>query len=282
MIEPWPEATRYPGGAGPVRTRHAFSFAGHYDPANTGFGVLSACNEELLEPGAGFEEHPHRDTEIVTWVIEGTLEHRGGDGSAQVLGPGDVQRLSAAGGVRHSECNAGPGPLRFLQMWLHPDTYGGAPDYAWARTPAPPGRPGLVPLVSGRGPGAVLSLRQRAAALYAARPAGPDTRALPDAPFVYVHVLSGGVRLTEAVPGTPRAPGVTVAPGVTAAPGPGHVRPGPGQVPRGPGPVPIGPDSVRLGPGDAARVTDARGLRARTDGPAEYLVWEMHATPSYG
>jgi redox-sensitive bicupin YhaK (pirin superfamily) len=219
-----------------VRTRHAFSFGAHYDPGNVGFGLLAACNEETLDPGAGFAEHPHRDTEIVTWVLDGALEHQDATGATSRLAAGDLQWLSAAGGVRHSERNAGPGPLRFLQMWLQPDTYGGTPRYAAVTGPVPAG-PGLRPLASGL-PGATapVRLRQQAAALHGARPAGAEEYTLPDAPYLYVHVARGGVTLTA-------------GPGETAV----------------------------LGPGDAARITGARGVRARSAGPAEFLVWEMHS-----
>ncbi|MYS24114.1 hypothetical protein GA0115240_16071, partial [Streptomyces sp. DvalAA-14] len=145
-------------GAG-IETRHAFSFGAHYDPDNVRFGLLLACNEERLAPGAGFAEHPHRDTEIVTWVLEGELEHRDGAGRTVRLGPGGLQRLSAGSGVRHEERNAGCTPLRFLQMWLHPDTFGGPPDYTAVPDPAPPG-PGLRLLASGA-PGAAPPVRLR-------------------------------------------------------------------------------------------------------------------------
>src|SRR5689334_8008817 len=120
---------RYRGGepAAGNETWHAFSFGAHYDPDNVGFGLLSACNEEHLAPGAGFAEHPHRDVEIVTWVVEGVLEHRDSAGHFGIVRPGQAQRLSAGSGVRHTENNAEEGPLRFVQMWLHPQVLGGAP-----------------------------------------------------------------------------------------------------------------------------------------------------------
>lgn len=130
MIDVRRGADRYSGGepdAG-IDTRHAFSFAGFYDPGNVRFGPLVACNEERLAPGAGFAEHAHRDTEIVTWVIEGELEHRDAGGRVARLLAGDAQLLGARGGVRHEERNAGSGPLRFLQMWLEPDVFGGRPN----------------------------------------------------------------------------------------------------------------------------------------------------------
>ncbi|BFO21144.1 hypothetical protein SHKM778_75320 [Streptomyces sp. KM77-8] len=103
---------RYQGGdpAAGIETRHAFSFGPHYDPDNLRFGAVIACNEEHLAPGAGFDEHPHSHTEIVTWVIEGELTHQDSTGRETVIHPGDVQHLSAASGVRHVERNAGPAP----------------------------------------------------------------------------------------------------------------------------------------------------------------------------
>lgn len=189
---------RYSGGepeAG-VGTRHAFSFAGFYDPDNVRFGLLVACNEEGLAPGAGFAEHTHRDTEIVTWVTEGELEHRDGAGRVARLRAGDAQLLSSGGGVRHVERNVGSGPLRFLQMWLHPDVFGGEPGYTAVTAPAAPG-PGLTLLASGAPDASPpLRLRQQAAALFVGRPTGPDQVRLPAAPFRYLHVVSGAVRLS--------------------------------------------------------------------------------------
>lgn len=126
---------RYPGGdpAAGITSRHAFSFGPHYDPDNLRFGALLACNEERLAPGAGFDEHPHSHTEIVTWVVEGELTHRDSTGHETVVRAGDVQRLSAAGGVRHVERNDAAVPLTFVQMWLAPLDPGGDPAYEIVR-----------------------------------------------------------------------------------------------------------------------------------------------------
>ncbi|MEU5187488.1 pirin family protein [Streptomyces klenkii] len=163
-----------------IETRHAFSFSGFYDPDNVRFGPLAACNEERLAPGAGFAEHPHRDVELVTWVIEGELTHEDSAGHVEVVRPGDVQRLSAGAGVRHSERNEGTVPLRFVQMWLTPSEYGGEPSYEVVR--------GVGDDVSYGLPGveAVLHVRRL--------PAG-ERGSLPGAPWVYVHVVRGAVRL---------------------------------------------------------------------------------------
>ncbi|MFJ2741170.1 pirin family protein [Streptomyces sp. NPDC087440] len=135
MISVRRAADRYRGGdpAAGIESFHAFSFGHFYDPDNLRFGPVLACNEERLAPGAGFDEHPHSHTEIVTWVVEGELTHLDSTGRATVVRPGDVQHLSAADGVRHVERNAGPDPLVFVQMWLAPLTPGGDPAYELVR-----------------------------------------------------------------------------------------------------------------------------------------------------
>ncbi|MEV4226622.1 pirin family protein [Streptomyces bobili] len=173
---------RYPGGdpAAGIETRHAFSFGPHYDPGNLRFGALIACNEERLAPGAGFDEHPHSHTEIVTWVVEGELTHRDSHGHERRVRPGDVQRLSSAAGVRHVERNDGGGPLTFVQMWLAPLEPGGEPVYD------------LVRGIADRTPYAV---PEAGAMLHVRRLAAGERTAVPDAPRVYVHVVGGTVRL---------------------------------------------------------------------------------------
>lgn len=200
MIDVHRDADRYRGGdprAG-VDTRHAFSFARFYDPGNVRFGPLVACNEERLAPGAGFDEHTHRDTEIVTWVIEGELEHRDAGGRVVRLRAGDAQWLGAGSGVRHSERNAGGGVLRFLQMWLQPSDFGARPDYGCVAAPAAPG-PGLTLLASGSPSSAPLPLRVRGASLFVGRPVASDQVALPPGPLCYLHVIRGTVRLAGEV-----------------------------------------------------------------------------------
>ncbi|MET7903737.1 pirin family protein [Streptomyces sp. NPDC005336] len=173
---------RYPGGDGTgIETRHAFSFSGYYDPDNVRFGLLVACNEERLAPGTGFAEHPHRDLEIVTWVIEGELTHEDSTGSGTVVRPGDVQRLSAGGGVRHTERNAGAEPLAFVQMWLAPGP-GAAAD------------PGYE-VVRGIADGTPYALDRTEAVLHVRRLTDGERTALPDAPWVYAHVVRGAVRI---------------------------------------------------------------------------------------
>ncbi|AVV42815.1 pirin family protein [Streptomyces sp. ID05-04B] len=173
---------RFRGGdlAAGIETRHAFSFGPHYDPDNLRFGALIACNEERLAPGAGFDEHPHSHTEIVTWVIEGELTHRDSAGHETRVRPGDVQRLSSAAGVRHVERNDADVPLVFVQMWLAPLDDGGDPAYEIVRGIAD-STPYAVP-----GAGAMLHVRRLGAG---------ERTAVPDGEHVYVHVVRGEVRL---------------------------------------------------------------------------------------
>lgn len=115
-------------------TRHTFSFADYYDAEQMGFRGLRVINEDRVQPGRGFGTHPHRDMEIVSWVLEGGLAHRDSMGSHGEIRPGDVQRMTAGGGVLHSEMNASTTePVHFLQIWLLPSAQGLEPSYEQRR-----------------------------------------------------------------------------------------------------------------------------------------------------
>ncbi len=228
---------------------HSFSFGRHYDPANTHFGLLLVSNDDVVKPGMGFETHPHRDMEIVTWVLDGTLVHEDSKGNTGVIYPGLAQRMSAGTGVKHSEKNDSwrlddephDQDVHFVQMWVPPDARSTTPGYEQLDIsdqlgPVDAGSGELVVVASGmdahRDRRAIF-IRQRHAALHAARLQPGASIDSPVAAFVHLFVARGAVDLE-----------------------------GTGS----------------LGTGDAARMTAAGGQRvtAGADG-AEILVWEMAA-----
>lgn len=234
-------ADRFHTGAGWLDSRHSFSFSRHYDPANTHFGLLLVSNDDVVAPGTGFDTHPHRDMEIVTWVLSGGLVHQDSEGHSGLIHPGLAQRMSAGRGILHSEKNdlragAGPEPVRFVQMWVLPDEGGIDPGYQQLDVSAELDRGGLVPVASGRpGHEAAIRIHQKDAALHVARLAAGQSAALPTAPYAHLFVARGSVDLEGA--GT-------------------------------------------LAEGDAVRITGAEGQALTAVDDAEVLVWEMHSALS--
>lgn len=195
-VEIHPAAARPRTQLGWLDSHHSFSFGRHYDPANVGHGLLIVSNDDVVAPSGGFGTHSHRDMEIVTWVLEGRLEHRDSEGNHGVLYPGLAQRMSAGTGISHSEMNASTTePVRFVQMWVPPAAAGIAPGYEQRDVSDQLAGGALVPVVSGRGHDGAISINQPGAVLHVGRPAYGDVVAVPDAPFVHLYVARGAVTL---------------------------------------------------------------------------------------
>ena len=178
---------------------HSFSFSSHYDPANTNHGLLLVNNDDVIRGGGGFPTHAHRDMEIVTWVLDGELEHRDSIGTVGRIYPGLAQRMSAGHGIRHSEANASPtDDLHLVQMWVLPDTEGIDPGYEQRDLNDALAAGGLVPIASGKGHDGAVSIHQREAALWAGRLGRGEAVKVPDAPHAHVFVVKGEVTLAGA------------------------------------------------------------------------------------
>lgn len=184
-------------------SRHSFSYGTAYDPANTHFGLLLACNEDRLADGAGFDPHPHRDIEVLTWVVSGVLRHTDDAGHTGEARPGVLQRMSAGDGVRHAEHAVG-GPAHYVQMWLRPAAAG-------------PPRYDTVALGAFE---EVTPLRQPDAVLQAGELAGALT--LDPAAYLHLLVVAGEVTVGADVLGAGDALRATGT-GPTELTGHGHV-----------------------------------------------------------
>jgi redox-sensitive bicupin YhaK (pirin superfamily) len=151
MIKKRPAGERGSTRADWLDSRHTFSFNRYHDPRYVGFGDLLVINEDRVAPGGGFGTHGHSDMEIISYVVTGALEHRDSIGTASVIRPGEVQRMSAGTGVRHSEFNHSKDePVHFLQIWIKPEREGLAPGYE-QREFAEAERRGRLRLVASRG-----------------------------------------------------------------------------------------------------------------------------------
>jgi redox-sensitive bicupin YhaK (pirin superfamily) len=192
-----PAAERGHADHGWLDSHHTFSFADYYDPKHMGFRTLRVINDDRVAPARGFGTHPHRDMEIVSYVLEGALEHRDSMGTGSVIRPGDVQRMSAGTGVLHSEFNASKTePVHFLQIWILPGARGVQPSYE-QKTFARADKDGRLRLVVSPD-GAEGSVRIHADARVYASVLGEGQKAelaLPPGRHAWVHVASGAVRL---------------------------------------------------------------------------------------
>ncbi|HEX5144170.1 MAG TPA: pirin family protein [Mycobacterium sp.] len=225
-------------------SKHSFSFSHHYDPSNTHHGLLLVNNDDIVTPGMGFETHPHRDMEIVTWVLRGSLVHQDSTGHSGVIYPGLAQRMSAGRGILHSEKNDSwtltgdenhSETVHFVQMWVVPDEAGIDPGYQQLEIDDELLKGNLVTIASGmpeHKDDTAISIRNRYAALKGARLQPGQAVELPEAPYLHLFVPRGTVTLEGA---------------------------------------------GDLHEGDAVRFTASGGQKVTAIEPAEILVWEMHA-----
>ncbi|GAB3988088.1 pirin family protein [Nocardioides marmoraquaticus] len=238
---------RYRTDVGWLDSKHSFSFGHHHDHRNTHHGLLLVNNDDAVDPGTGFDTHPHRDMEIVTWVLRGSLVHQDSTGHNGVIYPGLAQRMSAGTGILHSEKNdswrthadthagAPQDPVHFVQMWVVPDERSVTPGYEQLELPHDLLDGRLHPVASGMAHHAddtAIRIHNRYAALHAARLRPGQSVQLPEAPYLHLFVPVGAVALEGAGP---------------------------------------------LATGDAVRFTATGGQRVTATEPAEILVWEMHA-----
>jgi redox-sensitive bicupin YhaK (pirin superfamily) len=191
---------RFHTDIGWLDSRHSFSFSNHYDPTNVGHGLLIVSNDDRVAPGGGFGTHSHQDMEIVTWVLDGALEHRDSAGNHGVIRPGEAQLMSAGTGIAHSEMNhSASEPVHFVQMWVVPDTTGLRPGYDQVDVGDLLVGGELVTVASGRPdePGAV-HINQRGASMRVARLDSGRGVTLSDAAFVHLFVARGAVTVEGA------------------------------------------------------------------------------------
>ncbi|NLE78273.1 MAG: pirin family protein [Rhodococcus sp.] len=225
-------------------SKHSFSFGQHYDPDNTHHGLLLVNNDDTVLPDAGFETHPHKDMEIVTWVLRGSLVHQDSIGNSGVIYPGLAQRMSAGKGIMHSEKNDSwrvrdddqtHEPVRFVQMWVVPDEPGLTPGYEQLEVDHELLAGGLVPIASGMNAykdHAAIRINNKNAAMHVARVQPGHTVTVPEAPYLHVFVTQGVAEME-----------------------------GVGE----------------LYEGDAVRLSNSGGQTLTSHDGAELIIWEMHS-----
>jgi redox-sensitive bicupin YhaK (pirin superfamily) len=232
-----PSASRHRTKIGWLDGRHSFDTG--IDPAgvDTHHGFLIVNNHDTIAPLGGFDTHPHRDMEIVTWVLNGTLVHQDSEGHSGAIYPNLAQRMTAVTGIWHSEKNDRVGatePVELIQMWVLPDEKGVTPGYEQLNLDPSDLNGKLAVVASGMAKHrhqAAIRIRNRGAALHIGRLEAGQSVTIPDAPYAHVYLARGRAQLEAAEP---------------------------------------------LNAGDAARLTDAGARRLQASQPSEVLIWEMH------
>jgi redox-sensitive bicupin YhaK (pirin superfamily) len=194
-----PSGARGQANFGWLDSRHSFSFGHYFDPEHMGFGALRVINEDRVTPGAGFDTHGHRDMEIVSYVIEGALEHADSMGNRGLIRSGEVQRMTAGTGVRHSEYNASSSePVHFLQIWILPEREGLEPGYEQIAFPEAE-RAGTLRLIGSRdGREGSLTIHQDIDLYASLLESGGETRfAVGAARQVWIQLVRGSLQVNS-------------------------------------------------------------------------------------
>ncbi|MGB8701747.1 MAG: pirin family protein [Thermosynechococcaceae cyanobacterium] len=180
-------------------SRHTFSFGNYYDPSHIGFGPLRVINDDKVQPGRGFDTHGHQDMEIITYVLEGELAHKDSLGNGSTIRPGDVQRMSAGTGIRHSEFNPSSDRMvHFLQIWILPDRQGLSPSYEQITIPGDEKRDRLRLIGSPDGQDGSVTIHQDVRLYAAALQNGASTtHTLSAGRGAWIHVAQGSVQINE-------------------------------------------------------------------------------------
>ena len=182
-------------------SKHTFSFGHYYDPEHMGFSALRVINDDLVTPGAGFDTHGHRDMEIISYVLEGTIEHKDSQGNIETLPAGEFQLMSAGRGILHSEYNASKTDnLKFLQIWIQPNEQGGSAGYQQKRFGK---EPGLTTVITPTGEDGTLKIKQQAKLHQLILTQAQQHVFVTESPNVYVHLVSGQLNIN----GTDLSPG---------------------------------------------------------------------------
>lgn len=180
-----------------LRSHHSFSFGEFHDAQRMGFRSLRVINEDHVAPGGGFAPHGHRDMEIITYVLDGELGHEDSLGNGSVIRPGEIQRMSAGTGIRHSEMNASKtDPVHFLQIWVEPNRSGHAPSYEQVQLSSEAGRNGFSAIATPDGGEGAISLNQDATLSVSKAQSGEtvDVR-LADNRYGFLHIVSGQIEI---------------------------------------------------------------------------------------
>ncbi|GAA4641023.1 pirin family protein [Gordonia humi] len=189
-----------------LTSSHSFSFGDHYDPSNTHHGALLVHNEDVIATGQGFETHPHAETEIITWVLSGSLIHQDSQGNSGVIHPGLAQRTSAGTGIEHSERNdhaESSDPVHLIQMWVTPDEPGRAPSYDQFDITSDLESGTIVPVASGDpAHDSAVRIANSGATLYAVRLNVGRSTAVPAGRFTHLFVTAGAVAVDGQTLGT--------------------------------------------------------------------------------